>query len=109
MRWRNVVAIASAIYLTSCAGGALTPNSYTFPPSVMSDRLSFAVMGGPTPRSFMLNMKFKLSATGEEQKPEQPPTDEQWRKAAEQALPQGCTIKEIKPNEGGDALVTFTC
>ena len=27
-----------------------------------------------------------LSAAGEEQKPEAPPTDEQWRKAAEQAL-----------------------
>ncbi len=109
MRFRKVLAIAAAIYLNSCAGGTLTPNSYSFPANVVSDRLSFGVSRGPTPMSFMLNMKFALSAAGEEQKPEQPPTDDQWRKAAEQALPAGCTIKEIKPSESGEALVTFTC
>lgn len=109
MRVKKVLAIAAAIYLNSCAGGALTPTSYTFPPSVMADRLSFGVSRGPTPMSFMLNMKFALSAAGEEQKPEAPPSDDQWRKAAEQALPPGCTIKEVKPSEGGEALVTFTC
>lgn len=109
MRLKKVLAIASAIYLTSCAGGQLTPDSYTFPASVVSDRLYFGVSRGPLPQSFMLNMKFALSAAGEEQKPEAPPTDDQWRKAAEQALPPGCTIKQVKPNEGGEALVTFTC
>ena len=109
MRLKKVLAIASAIYLTSCAGGQLTPTSYSFPSSVVSDRLSFGVSRGPTPMSFMLNMKFALSVAGEEVKPEQPPTDDQWRKAAQEALPAGCTITEIKPSDGGEALVKFTC
>ena len=109
MRLKKILVFASAIYLTSCAGGQLTPDSYTFPASVVSDRLYFGVSRGPLPQSFMLNMKFALSAAGEEQQPEAPPTDEQWRKAAEQALPLGCAIKVVKPNDGGEALVTFTC
>jgi len=109
MRLKKVLAIAAAIYLNGCAGGALTPTSYSFPSSVISDRLSFGVSRGPLPQSFMLNMKFALNAAGGEEKPEQPPTDAQWRKAAEQALPAGCTIKEIKSGESGEALVTFTC
>lgn len=109
MRWRNVLTMAAAIYLTSCAGAQLTPDSYTFPATVVSDRLYFGVSRGPLPQSFMLNMKFALSAAGEQEKPEQPPTNEQWRKAAEQALPPGCTIKDVKLSDGGEALVTFTC
>jgi len=109
MRWRNVLTMASAIYLTSCAGSQLTPDSYTFPASVVSDRLYFGVSRGPLPQSFMLNMKFALSAAGEEQKPEAPPSDEQWRKAAEQALPPGCKIDEITPTNGGEAQVKFSC
>lgn len=109
MRFRKILVFAAAIYLTGCAGGQLTPTSYSFPSNVMADRLSFGVSRGPTPMSFMLNMKFALSAAGEEVKPEQPPTDDQWRKAAQEALPPGCAIKEVKPSEGGEALVTFTC
>ena len=109
MRSIKLLAITAALYLGGCAGGALTPTSYTFPSSVMADRLSFGVSRGPLPQSFMLNLKFALNAAGEQEKPEQPPSDAEWRKAAEQALPPGCTLKEVKPNDSGEALVTFTC
>jgi hypothetical protein len=108
MRVKPLFALTALFYLASCSSDGRMAGSYIFPDSVMADRVSFGVARA-SPSSFMLNMKFAISATGEEEKPQAPPTDEQWRKAAEQALPPGCKIDEIKPSDGGEAKVTFSC
>lgn len=114
----KLFAFAALIYLSGCNAGpkasfapaSAPPPTQTgaLPSSVTADQFTWEVTAGAAPQTFVLTQTVQTAGAGQNTAAQTPPTDEQVKKAAEQALPPGCKIEEIKTSNG-ESQVKFTC
>ncbi|MET0546692.1 MAG: hypothetical protein ABWZ40_10295 [Caulobacterales bacterium] len=120
MTLTKLITFTALIYLNGCSAMQSGPQanfapvnagpskSAPLPNTVSADQFTWDVAPGAAPQTLRLTQKIQVASAGAETPPQTPPTDEQVKKAAEQALPPSCKIEEVKTSNG-ESQVKFSC